>query len=427
MVLNITPPNFAGLAALAGTRTGGLGLSVPGELGLKAIQLRQAQEESRRQTALEQMRIQQQGLLGLRQQQLAGQQLQQQGLLGQSDLTMRQRELEQRALASQNQFNLGQQQLASNERVSQSEIFGRDLVSKRQAAMDALKEEMKRLAEEKKETLEEKGAFAASGLLALKQAKTPEEAQIIRTEFLKEALSKKYISKEEADTAASSPLSKFTQMLQFKAMQYGKAKEYKDMTAAVGEPSPVIGTKARNKAQEDVIAADDALKHLESLYDAPPDYFGAAALKYETQNPLREWGKDIPEIGLRIALSEEEKVAQERYKDMKANSEHLAMKIVKDLSGVQYSDKQLKYLKEILPSIGPGTVESTFRGRLNFLKNYYIKVKEARQKILSDGDIEFGSKEYRTKMSNEIDNIHSELRESTKKRYKYNPNTRRLE
>jgi hypothetical protein len=89
--------------------------------------------------------------------------------------------------------------------------------------------EMSQIVAQRKEDIDKQGAFAAYGLMAIKGAKSPAEAQQISNAIIQEAVSKKYVSPEEAKSFMQAPLSMKMNMLGAKVMQYGMAAEYKAM------------------------------------------------------------------------------------------------------------------------------------------------------------------------------------------------------
>lgn len=295
MAVQINPPNFAGLASLASSN-GNLNLQNPGALGLQGLQLSQQQQASLRDAALQQMQLRQQGEIALRQQQnqqseLAQQRQYQQGLLSQSargqDIQMQGQKLD--ATQNANQLGFQQQQLAQQGALGQGQL---DL-EKQKLAQDQMAKEMAKLMDEKKEKLEEKGAYAAYGLMTMQSAKTPAEAQMYKTEIINEAVDKGYVDKDVGDALRKAPNSQFINVLTHQTMMYDGVSKYKAMMDANKDTSKKAGTKeiydpetgnlvysstptvgTINKAQEAIITKDLATDQLEQLEKGfKPEYF----------------------------------------------------------------------------------------------------------------------------------------------------------
>ena len=191
MPLQINAPDLSGLNVRS---SGGLNIAPTGALGLQAIQTASSVSSARRQAELEQARLQQQAMIA--NQQAA---LRQQEMARQSSIANQQAILERQRMAQQgNQFAQGQAldaaKLAQTDRLDERKIG----VMEQQMAAEAQQKEMAKLIDMDKQVLNKRGAFASYGLMSLKGAKTPEEAQQIKTEILKEAVAEGHISKEEA-------------------------------------------------------------------------------------------------------------------------------------------------------------------------------------------------------------------------------------
>lgn len=293
MALDLAPSNFAGLAALASGGSGNLNLTVPGALGLQGLQIGNQNAASVRDAAIQQMQIRQQAETALRQQQIARQELAQQGqyqqgLLGQAARGQDIQQQGQMLDADQNAAQLGfqQQQLAQQGALGQGQLD----VEKQKLAQDQMAKEMAKLLDEKKEKLQEKGAYVATSLMAIKQAKTPEEAQMIRNEIVNTAESNEYITKEMARALKKAPLSQFTNFLTQQAMTLDAVKNYKEMMDADKKQSDgyskvvmpdgtVVETMSPTKAVEtevmkDIKTKDLATQQLQMLEkDFKPEYF----------------------------------------------------------------------------------------------------------------------------------------------------------
>ncbi len=421
MTLNINPPNFSGMPS-----AGGVGnLANPGALGLQALQLSQEEQASLRDAAIKQAMLQQQANEAAGQQFNQRQQIQQQGLLGQKELDYKNRVLAQQGLLGQGELGLKQQELQGeleykNQLLGQQGQLGQqEQATKQQNLMvEAAKLELDKLKEEKKETLQEKGAFAVSARMAMDQVKTPEEANILRNEIINEAATKKYISPEEVKTASTLPLSQFKSLLDYKIVQYDAAKDYKTMKDEDKKSSPsgqtIIkrpdGTEIvlndptkpiEGQFQKELVSAEDNLKEIKSLYEnVPEEFFGAKALK-PTVTAVREWAEGIPGIGGLVAPSEEDKAQLEKFSSFQAQSKRLALDTIRQISGLAYTDAQFDFLKDVIPEIGSGEVKSVFDGKAKNLIRYLEQIKSYRKDLLKDG-IDVGTPQYEEKMVNKM-------------------------
>lgn len=404
MAIDIQPPNYSGLVAIAG-KSAPLNIQPTGALGLQALQQAQTNQASLRDDAARRMALQQQGQLGLLSNQvqnraldLQDSQQQRQGLLAQANMN-----LDKQKLAMQgNQFDasLGMDQQKQN-LSALTEKDNLDL-NNRQLAEQTAKDQMVKLMADTKQNLQEKGAFASYGLISMSGAKSPEEAAQIKAAILEEAGQKKYMTPEEIKAAGSMSLSQFQNGLKYKVMQFGQVKEYKDMVAA-GKPAAAGGTQTitlpdgtvintigdtaptKTKAQADIMGAKDNLNELNNLYkNVTPDYFGTSALG-QNSTYLRELGQSIPGLGSILEPSSDAKDSLKKYSALQGAQEMMSMNVIKQLSGVQYSDKQLEFMKKILPEFGPTSVKSVFDGRVENLQRFFGTIQKARQQTMEQG------------------------------------------
>lgn len=222
MALDISPPNYAALAALAGNQYKS---QMPEyiQLANQAAQIQMQDEDARRQALLEQMQIQQQGQLGLLQNGTNQQEIEQRGLLGQQQVQQQAAEAQGLADYRNQQLQLDQSKLSQDEQQNQLD---------RQATEKGMQLKMyehisKLAADTDKDALARKGAYAAYTKQSLDSAATPEEAQMKRIELIKSGVSEGIISKEEGEIASRMPLSQFKQAAEFHGMIYGTAAQQK--------------------------------------------------------------------------------------------------------------------------------------------------------------------------------------------------------
>lgn len=419
MAIQLTSPDLSGLTGLSRGGNAALNLTVPGALGLQALQLANARSIAQQNNSTEQQKLFQQAQAAQAQQNIERQRLAQQGLLANQAGALEQQKLAQQGNQFQQTNQLAQQQLAQQGTLGQGNLD----IEKQKVALQALQMDMASRVDQDKQALQQRGAFSSYAWLSLDKAQTPEEAQQIKNEILKEAVTKNYVTQDEAKALFQMPLSQTKNIIARDIMATGMAKDFKTLVDAT-KPANANGvtfktnpdgtveysqTAAKTtvaQAQKDIMAANDNITELKNIYkNVPDDYFGAAAGKYAALVG-REWVQNIPRIGSAVTPNEIDKKALEDYSNKQGAANMMAMSVIKQLSGVQYSDKQLEYLKEILPSFGPGTVRSVYEGRLKNLERYFDAVKKAREDVLRQG-IDVGTPQYQQAMSQKIDSIHS--------------------
>lgn len=374
MNIPVNPGNFQGLGALAGSRVGYLGLPVPGSAGREQQRINLAKQQSLFNSG--------QALLNREQ----------------ADKAL----LQQQANADRN-FGLAERQVALQEQKAQQDM-----------AMEREKMNMVKLLKEKEEKINDMGAFATSSRIMMENVTDPNDAVAAKEEIISNAIEKGYVTKEEAKGLKQMPISRFKSALDFKILQLNKVAEYHKMSPkkedAKGSGTEVVlpdGTVVRsstseataptkNQLQKDIVGAEDNIRQLNKSLQVPDSYFGAQALK-QKMTFGREWAESIPGVGHLIGPSESDKKELANFADFKANTELMSMNIIKQLSGVQYSDKQLEFLKQILPDIGPGATRSQFEGRSKFLMRFFNDIKQSREELLND-NFKLGSPAYKEQM-----------------------------
>ena len=391
--LDISPANLTGLAALAGRGDMNLNLPVSGELGLKALQLNMQNEQAKREELYRLQALKQQAqsqdyqTLAMSQGGNGG---------GRSSYPQSIPKLDE----------LKQQLAALNQNQPQQQV------DPRQKGMENLQKEMAKLLDEDDVSTKEKGEFAVNFKNMLDQATTPEEAQQIRNEGLKIAKANKYLTSDEADAASKLPLSQFKRGLELKAMQYGIANKYKEANKGISSDTSDLSAAAKTQTQKDIIMSDDNISQLRDLVSSVPDnFFGASSLGQQATK-AQEWGENIPGIGKALAPSKEAKEDLKKYSTFQGKAESLSLQIIKQLSGVAYTDSQLEYLKSILPAIGPTTTKSQFEGRSQALFEWFEGIKARRQQLLEEG-ITLGSKEYNEQMKDFVVSPKKEISEDS--------------
>lgn len=407
MALDLQSPNFSGTAAIAGRGISNLGLESAGALGLQAVQMLKQEEAAKRQAALEQMRIGQEGGLALAQQGIA-----RQGLLQQQDQFDREQARQQAVMAQQgSQFqddmNFKRTGLDQVDAQKKAEL---DL-EKQKFMMVKQQQEMAKLVDEKAEKLHEKGAFASYGLLAMNQAKTPEEAQALRMEILKEAKDKGFVDDAEYKNASKASISMFKNMLGYKVMQTGMAKEYQDML-----PKPVKGQQAGSsiqfdsngniasinvaptlanttKAEETLNDRSQALLKLgEMQKNFNPEYFTKLSQAKNWVSKQAEVNKGIPAVGTGFDKAAEYltgKKAEERSADIQKFTDYMNsveqffnQTYKQPMTGAAVGEDELKKLRagylsgDMSASEAKGALDQLVRkyvGEVEFNKNFLRK------------------------------------------------------
>jgi len=259
MSIDVQPPNYSGLVALAG-KSAALNLQPTGALGLQALQQQQANDAALRQNAMQQAQLQQAGQLGLlanqTQQQGQAQQAQyQQGLLAdqqqknvsgaaQAAATLQQ-------TANNNQSKLGMdllnyQQTGQNQQATQT-------IAEQKNILDAHKQMMDQINKDSATELSQKGAFASYLLVASKNAATPDAANQVRTDGLKEAVSKGYMTQAQADASAAMPMSQFNGVMGSYIVAAGQGADFKAQQAATNPTTAAGTTEVRDPTTGNVV------------------------------------------------------------------------------------------------------------------------------------------------------------------------------
>lgn len=282
-----------------------------------------------------------------------------------------------------------------------------------EAAIDRqqLRLDTAKLVKQTDEDIQEQGEFTSKVRLAMEQVQQPMEFKTLQKEALTEAVQKGYVQPDDYEKLARLDPEKFKKALDFRVMQLAKVKQYKETPkdGVVRSPSGDVIARAepinyakptasvKTSTQKDIITAEDNIKELSQMYSEVPDnFFGAGAAINRGAAFGREWVATLPGMSWADS-SPEQKRYLEKYSNFVARSEMLSLQIIKQLSGVQYSDKQLEFMKKILPSIGGDTVKSEFKGRSSNMMRFFKQIKSDREAILREG-VSQGSKEYREKM-----------------------------
>lgn len=430
MAIDIQPPNYGALAALAG-KSAQLNLQSPGALGLQALQQAQANQASLRDDAARQMALQQQGQLGLLANHAQNRALdiqqanqEQQAKMAQAGLNQDQ----QKMAMQQSQFNAGQnmdqQKLAMQQsqfdagqsmdqnKLDQTSLSEKDNLDlqNRILAENTAKDQMAKLLADSKQNLQDKGAFASYGLLSMTGAKTPEEAAQIKDEILKEAASKKYMSPEQLKAASQMSISQFTNGLKYNLVQTGTAAEY---NAVKDKQSPTTGTNItfnpdgslatvtsaptnaeKTAAQKVVNDRSQALMKLKGMMDNfDPNEFTNMAQANNTLSIAAERNKGIPLVGTALDKAAQYTTGQnadERAKniskfteDMNNIEQFFNQSYKQPMTGAAVGEQELKDLRK--GYLSGDMSESQAKGALNQLVKKFVGEKEYNQVMLNKG------------------------------------------
>lgn len=414
MAIDIQQPNYSGLVAIAG-KSAPLNIQPTGVLGLQALQQAQANQAALRANALGQAQLQQQGQMGLLSNQmqsraldLQAEQQQRQGLLSQNELGLKRAQLGMQAGQFQDELSLKQQQLGQQG----AEQTGEMDLKNRMLAEETAKRQMVELMAEKKEKLQEKGAFASFALLAMTGAKTTEEASQIRTEVLKEARSKNLMSPEELKTASQMPISQFQNALKYKVMQFGQVKEYKDMLDAqkpektssgthisfnpdgtVSEISTDPTSAVKTETMKELKARELGLQQLAVIRDRfDPAQFTYAGKAGRGASALAELSKGTPgleqvtELGAKAITGQgpEDRAKGLQVANAYLNSvEQFFNTYRKDITGAAAAEKELERLRASF--INSDLSPSQFKGALDQLLSKYTSEAEFNKNVLNKG------------------------------------------
>jgi len=415
MAIDIQQPNYSGLVAIAG-KSAPLNIAPTGALGLQALQQGQANQASLRDAALRQQAIQQQGQLGLLSNQtqnraldMQNMQQQRQGLLAKNAQTLEQQKLGMQGSQFQDEMELKRDQMA----LQGQQAAGDADLKNRILAEDVAKRQMVELMADKKEKIQEKGAFASYGLIAMKGAKSSEEAQQIKMEFLREAGEKKLMSPEELKAASQMPISQFQNALKYKVMQFGQVKEYRDMMDAQApaaasssgtqisfnedgsiasySSTPTMGTKT--EMQKDIKNNEKAMTQIEKLQkDYDPSYFTFKGQADASTSKFAEKSKGTPglEGASNLAASvvtgkspEERAQFIEKRSQYINNIEQVFNTYKKEITGAAAGEREIEMLRKSF--LNGDMSPSEFQGAMEQVVSKYKSEGDINKSALTTG------------------------------------------
>ncbi len=407
MPIQLNAPNLSALSSVSGGN-GIPNLPSPGALGLQALQAGNANRNAmldRRQQA-EQAFLQR----NVAQQQMANQ----------AAMANQQNQLEQQKLAQQN-AQFGQNaQLDAAKMAQQDNQFNQNLdvtmdrnaIDKQRADQEGAAKQMAKLLDMDKKDLQARGAFAAYGLMSIKGAKTPEEANLIRNEIVKEAVAKKHISAEEGAAASKAPISQFTAMLGQQLIATGQAAEYASMVKANAPAKSTAGTQiefnedgtiksisqdpntaVKTEVQKDLLNREKGLQQLANIRDKfDPANFTYAGKMGRGASAIAELAKGTPGLEQASELAAKTitgKDSEERAAGLQDATKYLNSveqffnTYRKDITGAAAAEKELERLRASF--INSDLSPSQFKGALDQLLTKYTSEAEFNKNVLRKG------------------------------------------
>lgn len=404
--INIRQPDLRGLASVSR----GSDLSNLGGLGLSAIRQLQQAQQTQQQLALERMRLQDQSGLGLLANNRANRALDQQKYLTEraQDLQGRQLAQNERKMAMQGQqfqdsLGLKQQALAQQGALGQSELALKEKALQQQQ----MQKELARLMDQDKAELDKKGNFAAYVASAMENAKSPEEANMIRVEALKNAVKDGILSKKEANQYSKLPLSQFANQAKYQAMVLGKVSE---MKAGLDKKQPTmpgvtIGadgsidirqeptTPSRNKAQGELMDRQRALRKLGGLRENfKRKYFTTKGRLGLGASKMAEEAEGMPYAGVLDTVAgaitgqnkeERAKYIREATSYLNAVDQFFQQEYRKPITGAQAALQELKDLRSKFLSGDMSPSEAM--GALDAIVIRYTSEEEYNKNVLGKG------------------------------------------
>lgn len=369
--ININAPNFSGLASLAGTRVGNLGLAVP-KYGPDT-------------NASDFMSGIAGGLAGLSK-----------NLQGNKDREMQQQQFNA-TLADRQQARQQSMELAKKDEDRQQKLFDLQV---NKAAMQAAKEE-------KAEKVQ--ATYTASMMIT---QTSPEDWDQHKVEIMGGMVKSGLLDENQAKDLITQPYNQIVRQAKAMAVISNKAKEYQEMfgeggdkkskgtgdqtalSAIPGAPTFMKPTTPNLTAtQKSISDADETLQSLQQMNQGfQKDFVGAQGMLKSTSYGVRDWLSNIPVVGGMAALNDQERDWLQKQSAFASNANALSLSYIKQLSGVQYSDKQLEFMKNILPQ--PEDSPTVFQGKMGSLVQHLNGLKTLKQELLQQG-YKVDSKDYK--------------------------------
>ena len=392
MSFNINPGNFSGLAAMAGNVIGNLGLPTPhpasngaGDL-MKGLAggLSQLQNHSLKEKKLE----------------MAQQQLGNKDAATQERLRMSQERIDQRGSLADMKMEFEKKKLDVQQRLKSSET------------------EAKKRMQMTKEDLHTRTTASAQFLNELKQAETPEQERMIIENNLNSAKESGIIDNDEYSKMWKAPTNEVSQILMSeiimndKILDRGLVKSkapaergkkeastptvQTDSDGASSIPFVKLETTTKKDVENEQIKTNDSLNQLDRLTSQyKKDYLGAGGQLKRKVLGIRDYASTSPILGSTVELDDDQKKWLHNYSDFSANAKSIALQVIKDASGLSYTDKQLEFMKQVVPDPEVDS-PSIFEGKLDGMKNRLESIKGIKEGLIKQG-VKLGTKEYEDK------------------------------
>jgi hypothetical protein len=384
--ININPGNFGALAALAGRDTGHLNIPVPASRqnfmqglsgGLGAMMDRMGQKER-----LQASKDESGSRLALAEKEMA---MKQSAMDRNFNADQAQREFENKRAEKMDQYRYAELDMR------RKMLMSPDDVRTRTTAAAKFLDEV-----QKAETPEQKKAIIQTNLNRLKDSGIIDnkEYDVLRDaspEIVQKHLTTEIITNDKLLSNGLIKGGKYSQST-------GGGKKGTGATGgvantAVPEGNLPITSKTADKAQEDEVNIDEnitALNNLNAQYKK--DYLGAGGQGKSAVLAARDYASTAPIIGDKVALGPEDKEWLQNRSNFASSSQELSMKIIKQLSGLSYTDKQLEFLRQITPNESDSP--SVFEGKMQGMQQRLTALKGIKDELLQKG-IKIGTSEYK--------------------------------
>jgi hypothetical protein len=391
MAIPVNPGNFSGLAAVAGRGAPNLSLPIPGSQAQKAALARE-------------------GLLAQVSENRQNRDLEREKLAAAQQARQTMTPYQQAQVSHQQQgYQLQKEKLQLQQKAMMEEINGRAI---------------QQVESEEKDTIEAK-AMAASGYLSM--AEEDKNSGETRQALVAAGVQQGWWSEEESQALLEMPREQFDVLAKSMLLQstqalkiHGQMKKKAESSAEKRIYDPETGqlvyetmpaTKPNiNKTQEEIGSLEETAANIDVI-DQKFDrsYFGpwAEYLKTPVLNTASGVYNAIEDISggdTTIRLDKDNAEWLTSRANFKADLMRTAMVLIKQLSGVQYSDKQLEFMFEFIPDIKTDSPE-TAEGKIQSLKEGLKRSRGLKEDILKEG-YKVGSpayqKEYLRRMKENI-------------------------
>lgn len=307
--------------------------------------------------------------------------------------------------------------------------------TKQKAQQDMINQQMKNDIEQKKAMGEQavttRGNIAAAYMMAIQNSSSPQEKEAIKQKFVDKANATGIYKQSELDAMSASDPKTLYQLslvdaLNSKAAMSLLQNEKIGLAAANGgttgggfkittpggasieyagdqSPNVELDKKVKADVQTAGINAEKNLMQLKQLGDQyQKDFLGAGGETKAAYLTGKQWLSSLPIIGDVVGnLQDKDAKWLEQRQNFSTLSNYMALDVIKQLSGVQYSDKQLEFLKMIIPK--ETDPESVWKGKWNALMEIMDNTKKLSDELISKG-YTINSQEYKERVLNDVRN-----------------------